>query len=261
MIDIHHHCLPDVDDGPRELDEAVELCRAAHAEGIETIIATPHVLRGRWKNFTVAELTSRIEALRARLGATPRLLLGSEYFFGHDVVEVLAAGDAIVPLAGSRYVLIELAANSVPPLFEQPLFRMQLEGWIPVIAHPERNLVFQEHPGLLESIIGHGAKTQVTLGSLTGDFGPAAKHAAEEFLRRRLVHFAATDAHNTGKRPPRVRETSAALQTLVGNDVAEALTHRNPLAVVENRPLEYDPEPISPENGGFFTRLRSFFVR
>jgi len=138
---------------------------------------------------------------------------------------------------------------------------MQLECLIPVIAHPERNLVFQEHPDLLESIIGHGAKTQVTLGSLTGDFGPAAKHAAEEFLRRRLVHFAATDAHNTGKRPPRVRETNAALQSLVGNDVAEALTHRNPLAVVENRPLEYDPEPISPENGGFFTRLRSFFVR
>ena len=235
------------------------LCRAAHAEGIETIIATPHVLRGRWKPVPVAELQSAVEALRARLGDAPRLLLGSEYFFGHDIVEVLNARNAIVPLAGSRYVLIELAANSVPPLFEQPLYRMQLDGWIPVIAHPERNLVFQERPEMLESLIGHGAKTQITLGSLTGEFGAGARRATEQFLRRRLVHFAATDAHNLEKRPPRVRETKAALERVVGVEVAEALTRGNPLSVVENRPLEYDPEPISSANGGFLTRLRSFF--
>lgn len=261
MIDIHHHCLPDVDDGPREWDEAVELCRAAAAEGIETVIATPHVLRGRWKQFTIPELETRIAELRRRVGESPRLLLGSEYFFGHDVVEVLAAKNAIVPLAGSRYVLIELASNSVPPLFEQPLFRMQLEGWIPVIAHPERNRVLQQHPEVMESLLGHGAKMQVTAGSLLGDFGTEARHAAESFLRRRLVHFIATDAHNMTKRKPRVREAEAALQQLVGADVTDALLRRNPLAVVENRALEYDPEPISPENSGLLTRLRSFFSR
>lgn len=261
MIDIHHHCLPDVDDGPREWDEAVELCRAAAAEGIETIIATPHVLRGRWKQFTIAELEERIAELRRRVGDEPRLLLGSEYFFGHDVVEVLAAKNAIVPLAGSRYVLIELASNSVPPLFEQPLFRMQLEGWIPVIAHPERNRVLQQHPEVMESLLGHGAKMQVTGGSLLGDFGPEAKRAAESFLRRRLVHFIATDAHNLTKRKPRAREAEAALEQLVGADATDALLRRNPLAVVENRPLEYDPEPLSSEKSGLLTRLRSFFSR
>lgn len=261
MIDIHHHCLPDVDDGPREWDEAVALCHAAAEEGIETIIATPHVLRGRWKQFTIPELEERIAELRRRVGERPRLLLGSEYFFGHDIVEVLAAKNAIVPLAGSRYVLIELASNSVPPLFEQPLFRMQLEGWIPVIAHPERNLVFQAHPEVLESLLGHGAKTQVTSGSLLGEFGTQARQAAESFLARRLVHFIATDAHNLTKRKPRVREAEAALEELVGAEVTDALLRRNPLAVVENRPLEYDPEPISPENSGLLTRLRSFFRR
>lgn len=261
MIDIHHHCLPDVDDGPREWDEAVAMCRAAAEEGIETIVATPHVLRGRWKPFGIPELEERIAELRRRVGESPRLLLGSEYFFAHDVVEVLGAGNAIVPLAGSRYVLVELAANSVPPLIEQPLYRMQLEGWVPVLAHPERNLVFQTKPDALAELLDHGVKTQLTAGSLTGEFGPAARKASETFLRRNLVHFVATDAHNMSKRTPRVRAAQAVLEELAGSEAADALLVKNPRAVVENRALEWDPEPIPEAEGGFFTRLRSFFGR
>jgi protein-tyrosine phosphatase len=261
MIDIHHHCLPDVDDGPRELDEAVAMCRAALDEGIDTIIATPHVLRGRWPAMTVPELTERIDALRAQVGDAPRLILGSEYFFGHDMVEVLGAGTSIVPLANSRYVLIEFAANALPPHLEHPFYRLQLAGWVPVIAHPERNLAFQAHPDALASLLDHGAKTQVTAGSLTGEFGRQAKAAAETFLRRRTVHFVATDAHDMTRRPPRVRAAIAALRELVGDFVTNALTHDNPLAVVENRPLPYDPDPLPEPDRGFLTALRSFFGR
>ncbi len=260
MIDIHHHCLPEVDDGPKEWDEAVAMCRMAAEEGVEAIVATPHVLRGLWRTAPVDELETRIAALREKAGDTPRLHLGSEYFFAHDVAEVLKAGNAIVPLAGSRYVLFELAANSVPPLLEQPLYRMQLDGWIPVIAHPERNIVFQSHPSLLAQLIAHGARVQLTAGSLTGAFGPEARKAAEAFLRRGMVHFLATDAHNTTKRAPRVREAIAVLRDLVGDEVTEALTVGNPRAVVENRALEYEPEPEGEESPGLFARFRAFFA-
>ena len=102
MIDIHHHCLPGVDDGPRTMAEAADLCRASAQEGIETIIATPHVLRGRWKNTSRPQLESILTNLQASIGKSPRLVLGSEYFFGHDIAEVARAGKSIVPLAGSR---------------------------------------------------------------------------------------------------------------------------------------------------------------
>jgi protein-tyrosine phosphatase len=261
MIDIHHHCLPGVDDGPRELSEAVDMCRMAAEEGIETIVATPHVLRGRWRTFSRHELESRLDLLRERVGDTPRLCLGSEYYFAHDMADVLASGNGIVPLASSRYVLLELASNSVPPMLEQPLYRAQLEGWVPVIAHPERNLVFQAKPELLAELIGHGVRVQLTASSLTGAFGPQARAAAETFLRRRLVHFVATDAHNTSKRPPLVREALSVLRELAGDEAAEALTRSNPLAVVENKGLPWDPEPLEPAPAGFFTRLRSFLAR
>ncbi len=259
MIDIHHHCLPDVDDGPREWDEAVAMCRMAADEGIETIVATPHVLRGRWRTAPIAELEARIATLRDKVGATPRLLLGSEYFFGHDVADVLRAGNAIVPLAGSRYVLIELASNNVPPLLDQPLYRMQLDGWIPIIAHPERNIVFQAKPELLASLIEIGARMQITAGSLTGEFGSSAQRAAEAWVNAGLVHFVATDAHNTSKRPPKVQAAIAALRAIAGDTVADALFRRNPAAVVENRRLEYEPEPELQPTRGFFTRLLGFF--
>lgn len=259
MIDIHHHCLPGIDDGPREIAESVEMCRMAADEGIETIIATPHVLRGRWRTATRAEMEAGIGELRERVGATPRLILGSEYFFAHDMVETLQSGQSIVPLAGSRYVLIELAANLVPPLLEQPLYRAQLEGWVPVLAHPERNIVLQSRPEMLAALLRHGVRVQITASSLTGAFGPEARRASETFLARRLVHFVATDAHNCGKRPPLVKESLARLRDLAGDDVADALTRSNPLCVVENRPLDWDPEPRDGPSPGFFTRVRSFF--
>ncbi|HWS71393.1 MAG TPA: CpsB/CapC family capsule biosynthesis tyrosine phosphatase [Thermoanaerobaculia bacterium] len=242
MIDIHHHCLPGIDDGPRELAEAVALCRRAADEGVETIVATPHVLRGRWQNTSRAKLESLIEALREQVGAYPRLVLGSEYFFAHDMTEVLASGNAIIPINDSRYVLVEFAAHSVPPLIEQAFYRVQLEGWTPIVAHPERNLVFQSKPELLSTLVRLGARTQVTCGSLLGDFGPEARAAGTQWVREGLVHFLASDAHNLGKRPPRVRESLVVLRDLVDESIVEALTRGNPQAVIEGRPLVYEPD-------------------
>jgi protein-tyrosine phosphatase len=258
VIDIHHHCLPEVDDGPRQWDEAVAMCRMAADEGIETIIATPHVLRGRWRTVPRAELESRLTTLAEKTGGVPRLLLGSEYFFAHDAAEVLRAG-TVVPLAGSRYVLLELPANSVPPNLEQPFYSMQLDGWVPIIAHPERNIVFQANPEMLVSLIEHGARLQITAGSLTGEFGSGARRAAESLVKRRMVHFMATDAHNVSKRPPRVRRAIEALEELAGVEVARALTEGNPRSVTQNQALKYVPEPIEGPPPGLLTRLRGFF--
>jgi protein-tyrosine phosphatase len=263
MIDIHHHCLPGVDDGPRTLSEAVDLCRMAADEGIETIVATPHVLRGRWKNASRAQLAAILEQLRTALGDTPRVVLGSEYFFGHDMDDMLR-NETIIPLAGGRYVLVEFAANAVPPLIRDPLYRVQLGGWTPVIAHPERNIVFQSKPELLQSLIRIGVKTQVTTGSITGEFGPEAQAAANDWLKRGWVHVIATDAHNAAKRPPRFRAARQRVVDFLGEEIAQFLFVDNPNSIVESRGLVYDPdlpESSGDKSGHLFTRLRKFLTR
>ena len=261
MIDIHHHCLPEVDDGPREWDESVAMCRMAADEGIEAIVATPHVLRGRWRTAPRAELEMRIDMLRQKVGSAPRLLLGSEYFFAHDVTEVLRAGNAIIPLADSRYILIELASNSVPPMLEQPLYRMQIEGWRPILAHPERNRVLQSRPALMLDLVNRGVRMQITAGSLTGEFGAEARQASELWIRSGYVHFVATDAHNTARRPPRAQAALEAVRTICGERVAQALFDDNPRAVIENRGLPYEPDPAEPAEPGLLTRLKTFLGR
>ena len=260
MIDIHHHCLPGVDDGPRTADEAVDLCRMSADEGIETVVATPHVLRGRWKNTSRVQLEAKVEDLQSRIGRAPHLLLGSEYFFAHDIAEVMRSGDAIIPLAGSRYILVEFATNSVPPLVMQPLHAVQLEGWTPIIAHPERNAVLQSKPELVVALVRAGVKMQVTTGSVVGEFGEEARLAGTEWLRAGYVHFMATDAHNRAKRPPRFRAARERVVELCGEAVAQALFVDNPRAVVEGRGLPYDPDiPESVKNSGVMARIRGFF--
>ena len=229
-------------------------------DGIETIVATPHVLRGRWQNTSREVLEDIATKLRERLGDSPRILLGSEYFFAHDIVEVLASGNAIIPLAGSRYVLIEFAAHAVPPFVDQPFYRLQLEGWTPVIAHPERNLVFQSKPELLAQLVSLGAKTQVTAASLLGDFGNEAQSAAFDWISAGIVHTVASDAHNLRKRPPRMTAALAAVRKCAGDDVANALFRDNPRAIIEACSLPYDPEPraIEPKRG-LLDRMTQFF--
>ncbi|MEA2336372.1 MAG: protein-tyrosine phosphatase [Thermoanaerobaculia bacterium] len=263
MIDIHHHCLPGVDDGPRAMSESVDLCRMSADEGIETIVATPHVLRGRWKNTSRTQLAAILDDLQAKVGDTPRIILGSEYFFGHDMDDMLRNG-TILPLAGGRYVLVEFASNNVPPMVRDPLYRVQLEGYMPVIAHPERNIVFQSKPEFLASLIRIGVKTQVATGSVTGEFGPEAQAAAVDWLKRGWVHVMATDAHNATRRPPRFRAARARVVDLVGEEIAQALFVDNPKSIVESRGLVYDPdlpEVSGTESGHLFSRLRKIFIK
>jgi protein-tyrosine phosphatase len=262
VIDLHHHCLPGVDDGPRTWDEAVELCAIAAEEGIETIVATPHVLRGRWRRMSREELQSTLDELRTRTRDTPRLLLGSEYFFAHDINEVLAEGKSIVPLGPSRAILIELASHTVPPMLEQPLHRAQLGGWTILLAHPERNAVFQAKPELLAALVRLGVRSQVTAASFTGDFGESAQRAAADFLRRGLVHVVATDAHSVKKRPPRIREARARVAEIAGERAAQALFVDNPRAILDDQTLAWEPEvPYSVEPGGVFSRLKRFLSK
>ena len=263
MIDIHHHCLPGVDDGPRTLAESVDLCRMAADEGIETIVATPHVLRGRWQNTSRAQLAAILDELRAAVGERPRILPGSEYFFGHDMDEMLRT-ESIVPLAGGRYVLVEFSSHTVPPLVRDPLYRVQLSGWTPIIAHPERNVVFQSKPEFLASLIRIGVKTQVTTGSVTGEFGAEAQAAATDWLQRGWVHVMATDAHNVTKRQPRFRAARERVASLVGDEIAQALFVDNPKSIVESRGLVYDldlPDPATAESGRLLGRIRKLFKK
>ncbi len=247
MIDLHFHCLPAIDDGPKTWDEAVALCEEAAAQGTDTIVATPHVLRDPWLNEATIERDDLILHLNDMLGGSPRILPGCEYFFSSDAVELWEQGrrGPLVGLNRSRYLLIEFPETQLPTAAEAVFHELSLLGVTPVIAHPERNLVMAETPDKLARLIARGAIAEVTAGSILGEFGREAHAATEEFFKRGLIHLVASDAHSMTHRPPRLAAARERAKEAWGEEAATTLFETNPTAVINNRPLKDQQSAIN----------------
>lgn len=241
MIEIHFHCLPRVDDGPASWDEAVALCRAAAAEGTTRIVATPHVLRGSWTNTNPVARERLVQALNERLGGNPRVLPGCEYYYSDDVIALAKKGPTS-PLTGlgrGTYLLIELSPGHIPPTIMSVFHELRVLGLKPVIAHPERHLVFARQPQRLAEIAARGALVQITAGSLLGDFGKTAQKACEDFFRLGLVHAIASDAHSMSQRPPRMAPARERVRKKWGADAERGLFVDNPEAILDSRQVPF----------------------
>lgn len=243
MIDIHFHCLPGLDDGPANWDEAVALCRRAAEEGTTKLVATPHVLRNGWGNEDTGRRDELILKLNTLLGGSPAILAGCEYFFSSDAVELVEKGNAgpLTHLNRTRYLLLEFGPGPVPLSAATAFHELALLGVIPVIAHPERCLLFARDPGRLASLVARGAVVQVTAGSLLGDFGESPRAACEEFFRIGLLHLVASDAHSLARRPPRLRAAREWVKRKWGSEVERGLFEENPRALLRSEPLPWSP--------------------
>ena len=220
MIDLHFHCLPGIDDGAADWDEAVALCRLAAAQGTETIVATPHVLRDPWLNEDRGARDSLLAELNRRLGGTPEVLPGAEVWYSSDLVELVEKGDAgpLVGLNGSMCLLVETSPLHPVAAVEAAFHELLVMGRVPILAHPERNPVFWREPDRLRRWAERGVLLQITAGSILGDFGRQAMEFSEWMLDASLVHLVASDAHNLVARPPRLAEAREKLRERPGLD-------------------------------------------
>src|SRR5437899_4230866 len=169
MIDLHSHILPGLDDGARDLDDALEIARAAVADGITVIAATPHVREDY--PTTPSAMESGVRALRGaleRAGIELELLPGGEISLeqldrlSHDELRRFGLG------GNPRYLLVETPYYGWPGDLAQRLFALRTARITPVLAHPERNAAVQLQPELLVRIVQSGVLVQVTAASVDG---------------------------------------------------------------------------------------------
>jgi protein-tyrosine phosphatase len=247
MIDLHCHILPGIDDGARSLEEAVEMCRLAAAEGCEALVATPHQRRGAWWNCDRMRLEQLRRELQEALGPSPRILLGGEVHVDPGLLgEIMAlgeapgegegAGEGPLPLAGSRYLLLEFGP-ALPHEAANLVHELSVAGWRPVLAHPELVPWMAEDLAVVAQLVSLGALTQVTAMSVTGDFGRRAEADSQRLIERGLAHFVASDAHDLKRRPPGLRRVWQAIASRWGDEAARELLVENPQAVAADRPL------------------------
>jgi protein-tyrosine phosphatase len=257
VIDLHCHVLPGIDDGPETMDGAIELARAAAAQGTTVLVATPHVTYDHMHNTSERILGAVEEVNRAlrKQRVDVMVLPGAE-------VALERAGEldddelAALRLGGGPWLLVECPMVAGGMGVDGQLHALAGRGNRIVLAHPERCPVFQTDLNRLERLVEAGMLGQVTASALTGQFGRTVERIAKDMVERDLIHVAASYAHNAGRRPPVIREH---LDDAGLDGMTDWLSQAVPEAVLAGTAVPYRParERSAPRRGLFGRRGRS----
>jgi protein-tyrosine phosphatase len=279
FTDIHCHLLPGIDDGPKDWEASLALARLAVTQGIGTIVATPHQLGSYEKNTAeqILQLTAEAQRQIQEIGLPLTILPGADVRIQEDLPELVETGQ-VLTLGNRRqkseirnpksesvdhgdkesmaadlgisdfgfrisYLLMELPHEQVLPM-GRLIYELQCRGVTSILSHPERNQHLQKNPELLRPWVQQGCLVQVTAGSITGQFGRAAKQMSRWLLRENLVHLVATDAHDATGRPPQWRQAFAKVSSWQGRTRAKKIFFENPQAVVNGQAID-SPLPSS----------------
>ena len=238
MIDLHCHILPGIDDGPADLETSLEMARLAAADGIQAIVASPHALNGVYHNSreVILEKTGEFRSALKAAGIPIILLSGADIHFDFDLEEKLERGE-VLAVNDRIYLLLELPRQFLPPNLKQALFNLKVKGYVPILTHPERNLMMQRDNKLLGNFVAKGAVVQITAMSLTGAFGSRARSCAKHWLEKGWVHLMATDAHSPERRPPILSAALKEAANIIGREAAIKMVTTWPELVLQGRSL------------------------
>ncbi len=227
-IDIHSHILPGMDDGARSMHQSLDMLRIAHAEGITTMIATPHNMPGKGcpKPDVVYQKVLELQEAVARENIPIQILSGTEYFYREEILEYLE-NDMGITMAASDWVLVEFDFMAEKNYVRNGLRNILAQGYRPIIAHVERYAKVMEDKAFINDLKLMGVLVQINAASVTGDNGRQAKKDTKWLLKQKLVDFVGTDAHSDGHRAPHMEKCAAILYKKYGKDYAEALLFGN----------------------------------
>ena len=242
MFDIHCHILPEVDDGPKSWDIAVEMCRMASADGITHTVATPHA-NNRY-SYDRNYLKDLLAQLQERVGTSPQLSLGCDFHLSYENLERVLEQPHLYTIGETNYLLVELSNYGVPIQIADCFMRLGNRGLIPILTHPERNPILQQTPQRVLEWAEQGCLVQVTASALTGFWGERPEIVARWLLDRSAVHFLATDAHDHKRRVPILSQGRDLAAQIAGSEYAQALVESNPAAVINGQPIPYCPRPV-----------------
>ncbi|MGN1013587.1 MAG: tyrosine-protein phosphatase [Clostridia bacterium] len=200
MLDMHCHIVPYTDDGALDTYSSIEMGKKAQEIGYTGIIATSHYIIHD-SELVNKEYVNNIEKLNElfRLeNIELEVYAGNEVFFTNNLIN-LVKEKKVCTLADSRYILVELPLfnNIVPMNVYEEFNKLQDEGYIPILAHPERYDFVTKDINNLLPLIESGVLIQSNIGSISGKYGKNAKKNVKKMLKRNMVHFLGTDSHNT----------------------------------------------------------------
>jgi len=195
-VDMHSHILPGIDDGSKDLNSSVDFIRGLGELGIEKFICTPHIFTEVYPN-SKRTIFPVLEQLRSELQSQSidvQVEAAAEYMMDLDFVELLK-NDDIMPLHG-KHVLVEMSYQVETRNVEQFIFDLNIKGYQPVLAHPERYIYYHNNFEQYRKMKELGCILQVNMLSLAGYYGKAVKQIALSLLKEKLIDVVGTDLHH-----------------------------------------------------------------
>ena len=252
MIDIHTHILPGVDDGSKSLRMSLEMIEISYRNGVDTIVATPHCMPGMYNNTASDSLERRwnrlYEAVKEE-GIPIHMRKGMEVLLSERSMK-LVRDRKVWTINNSKYLLVEFAFDEDPDWSTEKLKEVTKEGYIPVIAHPERYYFVQSNPQIVYEWYSKGYGIQVNKESLLNQYGKKEKQTVTSLLRHNIVTCVASDAHRSDRRAPGLKDVFEYLNDRYGGEYTHMLVKANPERIVTNKPMVgYRPVPYEYDEG------------
>jgi protein-tyrosine phosphatase len=242
LIDIHSHVLPGLDDGAADEKTALEMCRMAAEAGTTDLVATPHNnVRYPYDREAVEQ---KLAALRAELGDSIYLHRGCDMHLTSTNVREAIEDPTRYTINGLRYLLVEFSDEILVQGARHVLTELRAADIIPIVTHPERNPRLRKDMQRLKHWFESGGMFQVTAQSLLGRFGERSQESAFLMMDANLVHFIASDAHDTSHRTPRLIEAFEFVAYRWGEHRAERLLIDNPWATLWGQDIEPPPPRV-----------------
>ena len=195
--DIHSHILPGIDDGARDMSASLELIRGLSALGFKKLIATPHVMWDMYRN-TSEIILSKLAAVREAVkkeGIAVEVDAAAEYFLDGHVIQLVKSNTPLLTL-GNRMVLVEFSLAHASLELKDILFELQMQSYVPVIAHPERYIYFDRAREFYDELKNMGCLLQLNVLSLTGGYGKTVQDIAQYLVKKGYYDLAGTDLHH-----------------------------------------------------------------
>lgn len=238
LADFHTHILPGVDDGASDLEHSMKMVAAAYESGTRILFLTPHFSR-HFHGVSAVELRKIFKEFEDRVHQIYpdlRLILGNEIHYEMDTPDHLETGRCMT-MGDSSYCLIEFRSGALASRILSAISELVRCGYTPVIAHAERYASIVQNPSLVEDAVSMGALIQLNADSILGMNGFRIKRLCAGLLKRRLVHFVGSDAHDISRRPPEVGKCMKKIVKKYGAAYAKEIFLDNPLAVINNESI------------------------
>lgn len=236
-IDIHNHCLYEVDDGAKSIGETEEMLRAACRDGAAAVILTPHYRHGMFSypKQQIEEHCAQLAELADEIGI--RLYIGCEYHVDSRIVEAFRNGRCYA-LADGEYVLTEYSHETEYAAMVQYTRQLLMNGYIPVIAHVERYECIVKKPELCRELSDMGALIQVNADAVLGLEGKATERFCRKLLKKEWADVIASDAHGIKKRSSHMRECYEYVEKKYGELYARQLFWDRPRKILADADFE-----------------------